>query len=102
MGAQAAETILSRIAGEEPVPLNQAFTGQCISLGRRAGTIQLARFDDSVLPLHLGGRLAAGPRPGGRRRRAGPAAAAEHLGADRARPGGLARPGRVARHRTAR
>lgn len=59
MGAHAAETILSRIAGAEPAPLNQAFTGQCISLGRRAGTIQLARFDDSVLPLHLGGRLAA-------------------------------------------
>lgn len=59
MGAQAAETILSRIAGAEPTPLNQAFTGQCISLGRHAGTIQLARLDDSVLPLHLGGRLAA-------------------------------------------
>lgn len=59
MGAQAAETLLRRIAGEDPVPLDQAFTGQCISLGRSAGTIQLARFDDSVLPLYLGGRLAA-------------------------------------------
>ncbi|WP_422745083.1 NAD(P)/FAD-dependent oxidoreductase [Mycobacterium sp. WMMD1722] len=59
LGAQAAETVLARLAGESPAPINQAFTGQCISLGRTAGTIQLARFDDSVLPLHLGGRIAA-------------------------------------------
>lgn len=59
LGAQAAETVLARIDGEPAAQINQAFTGQCISLGRRAGTIQLARFDDSVLPLHLGGRVAA-------------------------------------------
>jgi NADH dehydrogenase FAD-containing subunit len=59
LGAQAANTVLSRIAGTEPVAINQAFTGQCISLGRSAATIQLARPDDRVLPLYIGGRAAA-------------------------------------------
>ena len=59
LGAQAANTVLSRISGEEPAVLNQAFTGQCISLGRKAGTIQLARTDDTALPLYIGGRAAA-------------------------------------------
>ena len=59
LGAQAANTVLSRIAGTTPKPLNQAFTGQCISLGRSAGLIQLAHLDDSVLPLYIGGRAAA-------------------------------------------
>ena len=59
LGAQAANTILSRIAGSEPKVVNQAFTGQCISLGRRGATIQLAHLDDRVLPLFVGGRPAA-------------------------------------------
>ncbi|BBY51787.1 dehydrogenase [Mycolicibacterium arabiense] len=59
LGAQAANTVLSRIAGIEPAVINQAFTGQCISLGRNAATIQLARPDDRVMPLYIGGRAAA-------------------------------------------
>jgi NADH dehydrogenase FAD-containing subunit len=59
LGAQAANTVLSRIAGTEPAVVNQAFTGQCISLGRRAATIQLAHLDDRVMPLYIGGRAAA-------------------------------------------
>jgi NADH dehydrogenase FAD-containing subunit len=59
LGAQAANTVLSRIAGTEPAALNQAFTGQCISLGRKAGTIQLAHLDDRVMPIYVGGRAAA-------------------------------------------
>ncbi|KUI25196.1 NAD(P)/FAD-dependent oxidoreductase [Mycobacterium sp. GA-2829] len=59
LGAQAANTVLSRIAGEEPKVLNQAFTGQCISLGRDAGLIQLAHLDDRVMRWHIGGRVAA-------------------------------------------
>lgn len=59
LGAQAANTVLSRIAGTEPAVINQAFTGQCISLGRGAATIQLAHLDDRVMPLYLGGRVAA-------------------------------------------
>ena len=59
LGAQAANTVLSRIAGTEPKVLNQAFTGQCISVGRKAGLIQLAHLDDKVMPLYIAGRTAA-------------------------------------------
>ncbi|MCW2512378.1 MAG: FAD-dependent pyridine nucleotide-disulfide oxidoreductase [Mycobacterium sp.] len=59
LGAQAANTVLSRIAGTEPAKLNQAFTGQCVSLGRKGGVIQLAHLDDTVTRIHIGGRTAA-------------------------------------------
>jgi NADH dehydrogenase len=59
LGAQAANTVLSRIAGTQPATISQAFTGQCISVGRNAGTIQIARTDDTVLPLYVGGRVGA-------------------------------------------
>lgn len=59
LGAQAADTVLARIAGSAPAPIDQAFTGECVSLGRRGGVIQIARRDDTPLPLYLGGRAAA-------------------------------------------
>jgi NADH dehydrogenase FAD-containing subunit len=59
LGAQAANTLLARIAGEQPAEISQAFTGQCISLGRNGGTVQLARTNDVPLPLYIGGRTAA-------------------------------------------
>ncbi|MGH3971036.1 MAG: NAD(P)/FAD-dependent oxidoreductase, partial [Mycobacterium sp.] len=59
LGAQAANTVLSRIARTEPAVLSQAFVGQCISLGRRAATFQLARTDDTTVNLAVGGRTAA-------------------------------------------
>jgi NADH:ubiquinone reductase (H+-translocating) len=59
LGAQAANTVLSRIAGTTPAQINQAFVGQCISLGRSHGTIQLARTDDTPVNIVVGGRSAA-------------------------------------------
>lgn len=59
LGARAADTVLSRIAGEQPSPLNQAFAGQCISLGRRAGIFQFAHRYDVALGFHIGGRPGA-------------------------------------------
>jgi NADH:ubiquinone reductase (H+-translocating) len=59
LGAQAANTVLSRIAGTTPAALNQAFVGQCISLGRSYGTFQLARTDDTPVNAVVGGRIAA-------------------------------------------
>jgi NADH dehydrogenase len=59
LGAQAANTVLSRIAGTVPAPLNQAFTGQCISVGRAHATIQLARKDDTPVNVVVAGRSAA-------------------------------------------
>jgi NADH:ubiquinone reductase (H+-translocating) len=59
LGAQAANTVLSRIARHTPAVLNQAFVGQCISLGRTHGTVQLARTDDTPVNMIVGGRSAA-------------------------------------------
>jgi NADH:ubiquinone reductase (H+-translocating) len=59
LGAQAANTVLSRISGEDPAMVNQAFVGQCISLGRAGGTVQISRFDDTPTRFYVGGRTAA-------------------------------------------
>ncbi|CAM4205528.1 NADH dehydrogenase-like protein YjlD [Mycobacterium basiliense] len=59
LGAQAANTVLSRAAGDTPAVLSQAFVGQCISLGRSHGTVQLSRSDDTPVNLAIGGRSAA-------------------------------------------
>lgn len=59
LGVHAANTVLSRIAGSQPSILRPAFTGQALSLGRRAGTIQLARLDDTPINAYIGGRTAA-------------------------------------------
>jgi NADH dehydrogenase len=59
LGAQAANTVLSRIGCEQPAKVSLAFVGQCVSLGRKAGTIQLAHTDDRAVPLYIGGRAAA-------------------------------------------
>ncbi|GAA4054409.1 NAD(P)/FAD-dependent oxidoreductase [Actinomadura miaoliensis] len=59
LGAQAADTVLSRIAGTEPALIDLAFTGACVSLGRRAGVRQLARRDDTAVDLYIGGRMGA-------------------------------------------
>jgi len=59
LGAQAARTVLSRIAGTEPAVIDLAFTGACVSLGRRSGVRQLARKDDTAVNVHLGGRAGA-------------------------------------------
>ncbi|MEW2487807.1 FAD-dependent oxidoreductase [Streptomyces sp. NPDC048411] len=59
LGARAADTVLSRIAGEQPSTLNQVFRGQCISLGRRAGIFQFAHRYDVALWFHIDGRPGA-------------------------------------------
>ena len=59
LGAQAANTVLSRIAGEDPAVVNQAFVGQCISVGRTGATFQIAHTDDTPRRLYIGGRRQA-------------------------------------------
>ncbi|MGK5553226.1 NAD(P)/FAD-dependent oxidoreductase [Actinomadura kijaniata] len=59
LGAQAADTVLSRIEGTEPAAIDLAFTGACVSLGRRAGVRQLARKDDTAVDVYIGGRMGA-------------------------------------------
>ncbi|CAM3094943.1 FAD-dependent oxidoreductase [Saccharomonospora xinjiangensis] len=59
LGAQAANTVLSRIAGTEPAMIDLAFLGSCVSLGRHAGLRQFARKDDTAMNVYFGGRLGA-------------------------------------------
>ncbi|MEW5810463.1 MAG: FAD-dependent oxidoreductase [Actinomycetota bacterium] len=59
IASHAADTLLARLDGTQPNDLNPASVGQCISLGRHAGTIQMSHFNDKALPMHLGGRVAA-------------------------------------------
>lgn len=53
------DTVLSRIAGTEPAVLSVAFSGACVSLGRRSAVRQLAGRDDSPVNVYVGGRLGA-------------------------------------------
>lgn len=57
LGAQAANTVLSRIAGTAPKAIDLALTGSCVSLGRHAAVRQFAHKDDSSMNLHLTGPL---------------------------------------------
>ena len=59
LGPQAANTVLSRIAGTAPANFDFGFAGSCISLGRRAGILQFARKDDTSVNFYFSGRLAA-------------------------------------------
>ena len=59
LGAQAADTVLARIAGDAPINATVPMTGQCISLGRGAATVQLQHRDDTPVNLYLGGRTGA-------------------------------------------
>ncbi|MEU8895329.1 FAD-dependent oxidoreductase [Nocardia sp. NPDC048505] len=58
-GPQAAETVLSRLAGTEPATVDVGFAGQCISLGRRHGIFQFSSKDDQATKRYLGGRPGA-------------------------------------------
>jgi NADH:quinone reductase (non-electrogenic) len=59
LGAQAANTVLSRIAGTTPAALSVAFVGQCISLGRSYATLQFARTNDTPVNAAINGRITA-------------------------------------------
>ncbi|MDH2444536.1 FAD-dependent oxidoreductase [Amnibacterium sp. CER49] len=56
LGPQAAETVLSRIDGRAPRPVEVAFAGQCLSLGRRGGLFQVSGRDDVPTPLVIRSR----------------------------------------------
>ncbi|MER5259877.1 FAD-dependent oxidoreductase [Streptomyces sp. NPDC002855] len=64
LGARAADTVLSRLAGEQPETLNQSFGAQCISLGRRTGIFQFGNRSDVAVWLHIDGRLGAKMKEG--------------------------------------
>ncbi|MEV8623982.1 FAD-dependent oxidoreductase [Streptomyces sp. NBC_01268] len=59
LGAQAADTILSRITAEQPETINRPFAAQCISLGRADGIFQFANRSDEAVWFKVDGRLGA-------------------------------------------
>ncbi|MDT9685553.1 FAD-dependent oxidoreductase [Streptomyces sp. TRM76323] len=59
LGAHAADTVLDRIAGKRPAPIDLSFPALCVSLGRRAGIFQFAHKDDTAMRLYVGGRAGA-------------------------------------------
>ncbi|KAB8188062.1 NAD(P)/FAD-dependent oxidoreductase [Microbispora catharanthi] len=59
LGVQAADTVLSRIAGTAPAVLDQGFKGVLISLGRHAGIKQLVSADDTPLDTYFDGQEGA-------------------------------------------
>ncbi|MBO8190133.1 FAD-dependent oxidoreductase [Streptomyces oryzae] len=59
LGSHAADTVLSRIAGEQPADFTKGIAAMCVSLGRRAGVFQFAHRNDTAMRLHLSGRLGA-------------------------------------------
>jgi len=59
LGTQAADTVLSRIAGQMPGVIEPRFVGTCTSLGRKGAVVQVSHKDDSPTRVHVHGRLAA-------------------------------------------
>lgn len=59
LGPAAGETVLSRIAGEEPTTVSVALAALCLSLGRHVGIFQVSRRDDTATRYFIGGRMGA-------------------------------------------
>jgi NADH dehydrogenase FAD-containing subunit len=82
LGARAADTVLSRVAGERPAPLHQSFGAQCISLGRRDGIFQFANRSDVAVPFKIDGR------PGAKLKELVYKIVVKHLAEEAHKPGG--------------
>ncbi|WP_039826563.1 NAD(P)/FAD-dependent oxidoreductase [Nocardia testacea] len=57
LGAHAADTLLHRIAGDQPTPIDLAFPAMCLSFGREAGIYQLGHKDETAMRLYFSGFL---------------------------------------------
>ncbi|MCP9623533.1 FAD-dependent oxidoreductase [Nocardia otitidiscaviarum] len=55
LGAHAADTVLHRIAGEQPTPIDFTFPAMCLSFGRAAGIYQLGHKDETARRLYFSG-----------------------------------------------
>lgn len=56
MGAHAADTVLARLSGAAPDPLDVGYVLQCLDLGEGRGHVQAVRPDDTARPWALAGR----------------------------------------------
>ncbi|WP_280239424.1 NAD(P)/FAD-dependent oxidoreductase [Nocardia abscessus] len=81
LGAHAADTVLSRIAGVQPAPIDLSFPAMCISFGRRTGIFQLAHKDDTAMRLYFSGLV------GKKLKELSCAASVEHLVTEARKPG---------------
>ncbi|QLY30371.1 NAD(P)/FAD-dependent oxidoreductase [Nocardia huaxiensis] len=57
LGAHAADTLLHRVAGEQPEPVDLAFPAMCLSFGRDAGIYQLGHKNETAMRVYFGGAL---------------------------------------------
>ncbi|WP_040796439.1 NAD(P)/FAD-dependent oxidoreductase [Nocardia higoensis] len=57
LGAHAADTLLHRIAGEQPAPIDLSFPAMCLSFGRHAGIYQLGHKNETGMRLYFSGFL---------------------------------------------
>ncbi|TQM33130.1 NAD(P)/FAD-dependent oxidoreductase [Nocardia bhagyanarayanae] len=55
LGAHAADTVLNRIAGEQPTPIDLSFPAMCLSFGRHTGIFQLGHKDDTAMRIYFSG-----------------------------------------------
>ncbi|GGR53923.1 NADH dehydrogenase [Nocardioides luteus] len=49
LGPLAGDTVLTRLAGASPEPVSVGFVGQCLSIGRSRGVMNLTRRDDTAV-----------------------------------------------------
>jgi NADH dehydrogenase FAD-containing subunit len=60
LGAHAADTVLNRVAGTRPAPIDLSFPAMCVSLGRHTAVFQLGRKKgDTATRLFVPGRAGA-------------------------------------------
>lgn len=55
LGGHAADTLLHRIAGEQPEPIDLAFPAMCLSFGRGAGIYQLGHKNETAMRVYFSG-----------------------------------------------
>lgn len=94
LGAHAADTVLARIAGERPAPIDLAFQAMCFSFGRGTGIFQLLHKDDTAKRVHFTGVM------GRKLKEFSCAASVKHLVAEARKPGSHRWP-KDGRHRPA-
>ncbi|MQY20178.1 NAD(P)/FAD-dependent oxidoreductase [Nocardia macrotermitis] len=81
LGAHAADTVLHRIAGEQPTPIDLAFPAMCLSFGRAAAIYQLGHKNETGMRLYFGGAV------GRKLKEIACEAGIKHLAAEARKPG---------------
>ncbi|WP_280276612.1 NAD(P)/FAD-dependent oxidoreductase [Nocardia wallacei] len=81
LGAHAADTLLHRIAGEQPAPIDMSFPAMCLSFGRDAGIYQLGHKDETAMRLYFRGAV------GKKLKEFACAAGIKHLATEARKPG---------------